>query len=297
MTRPGNLPYDANMQTTSRSTFFTLDEAQRLASEQHLACAEAARRTKRTLIFSHITLLRLCGMSVNVPSSLNNKLLHVTTNSTAQLLHMRGIQSHLWTKTMTHTQFGDNIAGVSIEQAVCQMATYCDRDSLVMIMDWLTCGNPNLKQTNHGALEEFIYGIGRFPGVRVCKEALSLSVEGTDSPQETKLRLGFPVAGLPSPEVNPLIIDTIESNQFQVDMAYLEQQVIIEYDGAYHYTRDRWTYDVYKRNRLQSLGWKVFTATKEVFATETTLHHFVMMVADAFVQADKAIHQFGHPNW
>jgi hypothetical protein len=48
---------------------------------------------------------------------------------------------------------------------------------------------------------------------------------------------------------------------------------------------------------LQSLGWKVFTATKEVFSSDTTLHNFVMMVADALAQADKAIHQFGRPNW
>jgi hypothetical protein len=297
MTRPGNLPYDANMQTTSRSTFFTLDEAQRIASEQHLACAEAARRTKRTLIFSHITLLRLCGMSVNVPSTLDSRLLHVTANSPQQLSHLRDVQNHLWPHPMTHTQFGDNIAGVSVEQAVCQMAAFCDRDSMVIIMDWLTCNNPDLKQTTHDNLADFIYSIGPFRGVRVCKEALPLSVEGTDSPQETYIRLKFPEVGLPIPEVNPTIIDTVESNQFSVDMAYLKQQVIIEYDGEYHYTRDRWTYDLYKRNRLQSLGWKVFTATKEVFSSDTTLHNFVMMVADALAQADKAIHQFGRPNW
>ncbi|MCH4208942.1 DUF559 domain-containing protein [Bifidobacterium sp.] len=285
------------MQIVSRNTFFTLDEAQRLAGEQRLACAQVVKRTKRPLIFSHITLLKLCGMSVSVPSTLDSTLLHVTANSAQRLSHLRGVQNHLWTSPMTTTQFGDGIAGVSVEQAVCQMAAFCDRDSMVIIMDWLTCNNPDMKQTTHEDLADFIYSSGPFRGVRVCKEALPLSVEGTDSPQETHIRLKFPEVGLPVPEVNPTIIDTVESNQFQVDMAYLKQQVIIEYDGEYHYARSRWVYDLHKRNRLQSLGWKVFVATKAVFSSEASLHNFVMMVADALALADKAIRQFGRPNW
>lgn len=77
----------------------------------------------------------------------------------------------------------------------------------------------------------------------------------TDSPQETVLRLESDAYGLPEAHVNYEIIDRIRgSGTMKVDIAYPDDRVCIEYDGNYHYTHDRWMYDLDKRNRLRDLG-------------------------------------------
>ena len=74
----------------------------------------------------------------------------------------------------------------------------------------------------------------------------------TDSPQETVLRLESDAYGLPEAHVNYEIIDHIRgSGTMKVDIAYPDDRVCIEYDGNYHYTHDRWMYDLDKRNRLR----------------------------------------------
>lgn len=77
---------------------------------------------------------------------------------------------------------------------------------------------------------------------------------GTDSPQETVLRLESDAYGLPEAHVNYEIIDHIRgSGTMKVDIAYPDDRVCIEYDGNYHYTHGRWMYDLDKRNRLRDL--------------------------------------------
>ena len=118
--------------------FFTLDVAREHAARTHLLCRAAAQRTHRRLVFSHLTLLELRGMTLRPSTELDTSRLHITSNSMGGKSHLYGVQDHLWTNRMERTVIDDLIDGVSVEQAVCQMARYTDQDSLTMIMDWLT---------------------------------------------------------------------------------------------------------------------------------------------------------------
>lgn len=283
--------------TYDNTSFFTLEQARECAKKTYKRCVELSKRSKRTLVFSHTTLLALRGMTLNLSTTLDESLLHISYPSIYQKSHLKGAQSHVWNHEMQIYSIGDAISGVSVEQAICQLAPFTDVDSLTMVMDWLTCHQPNLRQTTHQKLEEYINGLRYFRSSKKCKIALSRSVENTDSPQETLLRLSLIDAGLPCPQVNFSIPDSTENRCYLVDMAYPDQQIVIEYDGSYHYDKQRWSYDLNKRNRLQHLGWKVFVATKtNMYRNRATLQ-FTDMIRDGLHQGEQDIRVFGHPNW
>ncbi|WP_300766348.1 hypothetical protein [uncultured Bifidobacterium sp.] len=269
--------------TTHTTGFFTLDKARELATLRHRDCRQRALRTSRHLTFSHTTLLELHGMTLRLTTRLNPHLLHVTVPHMKEKSHLVGVDEHLWTGPMSTQRLDELFSGVSVEQAVCQISQYTDVESLTMVMDWLTCANKDLRQSSHHKLREAIMSYGRFPGRRRCLTALSHSVEGTDSPQETLLRLALTNAGLPCPSVNHPIIDMVSQKEWKVDMAFEAHHVAIEYDGEYHYDHRRWTTDIHKRNRLQDLGWTVLVAVKGDLNSRNSLREFTMMVARALL--------------
>ena len=79
----------------------------------------------------------------------------------------------------------------------------------------------------------------------------------------------------------------------KVDLAFPEDHVVVEYDGRYHYTLNRWEGDLEKRNRLRTLGYEPFVATRRTFATQANLQEFLSMVATAIMRYRMRDHSFG----
>lgn len=276
------------MEIVGYNTFYTLDEARTLASRRHLECREIlgklSERTRRHALVSHDTLLQLVGMTaaMDFKPDYDAGAVHVTVRRQRDLRTVKGVHFHYWGRDMEMTDVDELISGVPAMQAVCQIAQFTDMRSLVIAMDWLTCANDALRICTHEDLAEYIAGLGKFVGAPLCRKALSMSKEGTDSPQETVLRLGADAYGLPEAKVNYEIHDRIRgSGSLKVDIAYPEDHVCIEYDGAYHYTRDRWEWDLEKRNRLKDLGMMPFVATRATLRTEASMNEFFGMVARA----------------
>jgi very-short-patch-repair endonuclease len=73
--------------------------------------------------------------------------------------------------------------------------------------------------------------------------------------------------GLPKPRVQYTIAH--EDFHARVDFAYPAARVVIEVDGyKYHSGRLRWERDLVRRNRLESLGWRVLNVTREQLDTD-----------------------------
>lgn len=165
------------------------------------------------------------------------------------------------------------------------MAQYLSLEDLIVVMDWMTCANETLRICTHEELEHYIRSAGRFIGVSRCRNALSRSKPGTDSPQETLLRLAGEDYGLPPAEPNYRIFDHISgTGELTVDIAYPNDRVVVEYDGRYHYTMDRWEHDLAKRNRLRALGYEPFVATHATLSSKANLADFLRMVASAIME-------------
>lgn len=264
-------------------SFFTLDEARERAAAMHERCREAGMRTRNTLNFSHGTRLELSGMtaSLNYNHRYDERLLHATYTDINGRPRLKGMEFHHWSHLNETTQVDDVIAAVSIEQALCQIARFVDFESMVMALDWAMCRNEQLRMTTREQLVSYVDGIGSFQGVSSFRKALSASAENTDSPQETLLRLESDKRGMPQLQVNYPIALPLTGRTVYVDMAYPQYHVILEYDGRYHYTMDRWEADIDKRNNLQHAGWHVFPATRLTFATKRSLDDYFHMVGAA----------------
>ena len=92
-------------------------------------------------------------------------------------------------------------------------------------------------------------------GLRKAKEALGLVRVGSDSPQETLLRLAIVWAGLPEPELNVPILDTEGVGHHAPDLSYRRYRVGIEYEGEHHGEELQVVRDITRSERYSALGW------------------------------------------
>lgn len=274
------------MESYAYNTFFTLDEARDLAQKTLEQCRARSMRTSQELCFSHGTRLQLAGMTatLNYKPNYDPNKLHVTVSGAERLSNLTETQCHYWGHGIDQTMIDDLIAVVSVEQALCQIAQFVDVESMVIALDWATCRNEYLKQTTKDKISLFLTDIGRFPGIRLFRKALSLCRENTDSPQESILRLESVKRGLPELEVNAPIYLPLQNKEVVVDMVYPNDHVILEYDGRYHYDRNRWEGDIEKRNNLSFAGYKTFPATRRTFATTQNLDEYFRIVGSAIAE-------------
>ena len=115
-------------------------------------------------------------------------------------------------------------------------------------------------------------GAGRRIGRDRLRAALPRVSTRARSRAETWLRLTLIDAGLPEPEVN---YDVVEVGRWlgQVDLAYPELKVAIEYEGEHHLTDPlQWAEDIARMDRLVEAGWRVIRVTKsDVFGDPSAL--------------------------
>lgn len=93
------------------------------------------------------------------------------------------------------------------------------------------------------------------PGIIKAREALRLARVGSDSPQETKLRLACGYAGLPEPLLNARIL-LLDGAQRTPDQSYPEYRVAVEYDGGTHADPQQVERDVRREEDYARAGWK-----------------------------------------
>lgn len=104
------------------------------------------------------------------------------------------------------------------------------------------------------------------PGVGTRARAACAQADGlAQSPQETKLRLLMRRQRLPAPVAQYVVR---RSGRFvaQVDFAWPDRKVAVEYDGLWHADDKQFAKDRRRLNRLREAGWTV------VFVTAADLH-------------------------
>lgn len=92
-------------------------------------------------------------------------------------------------------------------------------------------------------------------GLRRAKEAIKLIRVGSDSPQETLLRLAVVRAGLPEPELNVPIIGEDGRRHHEPDLSYRRYRIGIEYEGEHHGEEGQIVRDISRSESYETLGW------------------------------------------
>ncbi|UDY23189.1 DUF559 domain-containing protein [Nocardioides sp. Kera G14] len=94
--------------------------------------------------------------------------------------------------------------------------------------------------------------------------AASLVRPKVDSPMESRLRLLLVLAGLPEPDVNPLVSTDGGLTMRKYDLCWLKARFIVEYDGRHHIERvEQWESDLTRREAIDDDGWRIIVVTAD----------------------------------
>jgi very-short-patch-repair endonuclease len=117
-------------------------------------------------------------------------------------------------------------------------------------------------------------------GSRRLPEVVGLSDHRAESPMETRLRLTLVRGGLPRPEAQYPVRDAHGFTLARVDLAYPPARLALEYDGAGHVDRRRWSLDRERDSTLAVEGWQ----TLRFGPDDITQFQTVRRVADLLTQ-------------
>jgi hypothetical protein len=113
-------------------------------------------------------------------------------------------------------------------------------------------------------LEAALSRRGRPRGIKRARQALHLSRDGVDSPQETRLRYVMAQAGLPEPEVNAWIRDESGRGVVQPDLSIRQYRLAIQYEGwEFHTDAEQMAKDIRRQELTEALGWVEVRITRE----------------------------------
>lgn len=91
--------------------------------------------------------------------------------------------------------------------------------------------------------------------LRRTRAALSDAEENTWSPRETLTRLVVLAHGFPPPVMNFHVM--VDYADRYLDLAWPESKVAIEYNGADHLDRRQYGNELFRKQRLEDIGWKI----------------------------------------
>ena len=120
-------------------------------------------------------------------------------------------------------------------------------------------------------------------GVRKAKEAIKLIRVGSDSPQETLLRLAVVRAGLPEPELNVPILGDDGLRHHEPDLSYRKYRIGIEYEGDHHGEEGQIVRDIARSEKYAALGWTEVRISKRHMLNEAK--PAVAKIRTALIQA------------
>lgn len=112
--------------------------------------------------------------------------------------------------------------------------------------------------------EAFAAYVARHRGARGIRQAdlvADVMDSRSESPMESRLRVLLIVEGLPRPEPQFRVCDVGGLVVARADLAYPDQRVIVEYDGALHFKQRR--ADDRRRDRMRDLSWNVIVVSAE----------------------------------
>lgn len=127
---------------------------------------------------------------------------------------------------------------------------------------WKGFTNIDSPITSKERILKLVNTLGAYPGARKAKKAISLVVNGSNSPMETvqAILLCFPRSlgglGFNDCELN-YKINTPDGNRY-IDLAFPKYHIGLEYKGRQFHTPEQTTRDDRRQNKITSTGYTIF---------------------------------------
>lgn len=222
-------------------------------------CREFLPALPRAVAFSHATAVDLWG--IDRPRGLRRPDdLHILVPHAAARPQRKGVVAHCGSLA-GRRRARSGLPVVGMEQTWVQLAAELSPQELVVLGDAML-----RRRGPWTSVRQLTDAVARMApgtrGVARAREALPLLRAGTDSCQETRLRLVLIAGGLPTPRVNEPVFASNGTFIALPDLSFPDDRVAIEYDGDLHRTdRSTWQRDVRRRRMLDAAGWAVISCT------------------------------------
>jgi very-short-patch-repair endonuclease len=247
------------------------------------------RRSTRELVYSHTTALELMGIELprllpkngyRSPSRgrLDIDAVHVSMYKRVNRSQVPGVCFHAWKHEASIATVVGNVRCLSPVDVWKQLSPFVSLEELVALGDSMMRKDPRLKRVGLNDFRVALQKDEAFHGRSLCRRAMKLMRENTDSSTETRTRLLLDQHGFKNPLVNFEIFDPEEGRTYIVDIAYPEFHLIIEYDGRHHSDSRQWNIDVAKRGRLRDMGWIVIEVRAEHLRNEASRAQLVASI-------------------
>lgn len=182
----------------------------------------------------------------------------------------RGVRSREFDATRLESGTLDGLPVLGPASTVMSLARETPHADLVVLIDALITPSKRYRDlrlarrpfTDLAALAVFAERCRGLHGAAAFAAAVDDARVGADSPQETRSRLAIVAAGLPEPVVQ-LEVWADGVLCAEIDLAYPDWKIAIEYEGEHHLTDPaQWAKDIRRQELLESLGWIVIRVTK-----------------------------------
>lgn len=175
-----------------------------------------------------------------------------------------------------------SVAGMPVEhpaRAWVQSAGFWQIDDLIAAADFLVARRSPLVSIDELRSEAILMRRARLV------DALNEVRVGSESPQETRLRLAVVRAGLPEPELNWELFNASGRLVARLDQAYPHYRVAVEYDGRQHATDPlQFARDADRWEAIRDEGWLLVRVLH---------HHLADGGRDAVNKVRSALHRAG----
>ncbi len=221
--------------------------------------------------FCHVTAAGLWGMPV--PLRLQGQM-HVMTPPIREPPRREGVIGHQHRLTPEHLASAQGLCATSPARTLLDMAPALRLHELVAAGDSALREGRMARSDVKGVV---VWGVGR-RGIRRLRDAEPLLHPGAESPQESVLRVWLVLAGLPPLEPNAEVYDG-DGLAARVDLLSRGYHVAVEYEGAYHRSREQYAQDIRRRARLAAVGFEVVQVEASMMRSPASV---VQHVSEAF---------------
>lgn len=217
-------------------------------------CALFATRLKSEAFYSHVTAILLRGTPLPLLLE-RSEILDVAHAAPDSAPHARGIRGH------SLAVLPGDITEVGGLRCTSAARTWCDLGAVLSLPDLVAVGDFLIHRTaplcSIADLREAAHRMFGRRGAKRLRLALELLNDGAESRPESHLRVILTQAGFAGFEVNHVLVDAETGRQRRPDFLFVEQKLILEYQGDYHRTQKQWRKDMTRRARLEAQGWRV----------------------------------------
>lgn len=238
--------------------FFGARTAPGVNIDLHLKCLSLATRMPRGTVVSHTTAALIFG--VPLPTRHNLDPVHVTSPAPERALRYRGAIGHSTMLGTGDVQVWEGVPVTSPERTWCDLATVLSLPDLVAAGDYLLCWKAPFT-----SIDRLSDAVERYPsrrGQSLLRRALPLLSSRSRSRPESLVRVALVESHLPDPIPNFGVHLELPRRDVEIDLAYPEFLVGLEYQGDHHREdRAQWRHDIRRGNDTVDSGWSMIFFT------------------------------------